>query len=379
MSNLAEMARPQTQVEDDFYTWHKIHLIITDRCNLVCRMCPIIINDPKAKARKTLPRELALQVADFAKERGAKMIEIAGGEATVVDYFWDLLDRVCSCDAEVRLVTNGLMTTDEHIAAFARYPNLQVQISIDGVGEVHDRIRGVKRAFERSANTLERLCEAGCKKVSVNTVVQRTNLDNMVETYEYFRHLPLLYHAFSLVEGVEAPEDAIFPEDCDRVMKVLHEIKDRADRDGRDVILSDELLRVFRLRTKYPYFMMHPGWGCTVVQRSVTIFEDGRVVPCLHRDWNTNTVVRNLHQRTLAEIVDSEDVQNEIRRAVGPNGCRGCSTMCYNWDPDFQRKVMRPSFRAKAVQAAYIGKEYVRENYPAAFNAAKKIYRTLPT
>ncbi len=41
------------------YEWHKFLLMITDRCNLVCKMCPIIVNDPKALHRETLPRELA--------------------------------------------------------------------------------------------------------------------------------------------------------------------------------------------------------------------------------------------------------------------------------------------------------------------------------
>ena len=143
-------------VAEPLLTPYKFLLFITDRCNLVCKMCPIIIGDPKGKSRGTLPRDLAFQAADFAKRRGFKEVEVAGGEATVVDYFWELLGKLCECDAEVRLVTNGLMTTDEHIAEYRKYPNLQVQVSIDGTGEIHDGIRGVNGAFDRSVNSLRR-------------------------------------------------------------------------------------------------------------------------------------------------------------------------------------------------------------------------------
>lgn len=364
---------------DTYYDWHKLHLMITDRCNLVCRMCPIIINDPKAVARRTMPKDMAFQVADFATRRKIPFVEISGGEATVVDYFWELLDRMCKGVEEVRLVTNGLMTKDEHIRTFVSYPNLQVQISIDGVDEYHNRIRGVKDSFERSADTLERLAAAGCKRMSINTVVQRSNLECMVDTYERFKHLPLLYHAFSLIEGVDSPEDVFGPEDHDEVISTLREIKDRAGRDGRDVVLSDELLRAYSIRTKYPHFTVHPGWGCSVVKRSVTVLERGDVFPCLHKGWDSITINRNLHERTIDEIVDAPEVRAEIDRARGPNGCPGCSTMCYNWDPEFRRKVMNPSPKMKAVQFLHIGKEYLRENHPGAFKVAKTIYRSLPS
>lgn len=351
-----------------FYEWHKLMLMLTNRCNLTCKMCDIITH-PK----NSLPREIAFQAADFAEKHGLKEFEIGGGEATLVPYFWEFLDRVCQLPAEVRVVTNGVKTTDEQVQTFASYPNLQVQISIDGVGEVHDTIRGAHGAFERSAHTLERLAKAGVRYLSINSVVQRSNYHNMVDTYEAFKHLPLRYHAFSLIESGNASDpELIPPEKWLEVLEVLHELRRRARRDGRDVILSHAVIAAFGQRVLYPQFAAHPGLGCTVVRRSIIIDQYGYVFPCFHYSWNKGPK-RNLHEQSLEEILNDPEVLEEHRRAIGPGGCSGCSTMCYNWDPTFRQKVMALRMRKMVM----LGKEYLRGNHPAVFAAAKKLRGTL--
>jgi MoaA/NifB/PqqE/SkfB family radical SAM enzyme len=354
----------------------KFLLFITDRCNLVCKMCPIIINDPKAKTRRTLPRELAFHAADFAKRRGFKEVEVAGGEATVVDYFWELLAKLCECDAEVRLVTNGLMTTDEHIAEYRKYPNLQVQVSIDGTGGIHDKIRGAKGSYDRAVNTLERLASAGCRRISINTVVQRTNWFDLVNTYESLKHLPYLYHAFSMVEEKEAPKEMIAREDIAGTFNLLREVSRRAEVDGKDVILSEDLLRAYYLRMRLPGFLMHPGEGCSVVRDQVVVQIDGSVLPCFHTAWPGGEDW-NLHNHTLDEIIDSPAYKAAIQKAISPGGCYGCSTMCYNWNEDFRRKVMNPNLQTKAYQQILLSKEYLRDHHPAIFGAAKRVRATM--
>lgn len=359
------------------YEWHKLQIFITDRCNLVCKMCPIITNDPKALNRQTMPREQALHAADVAVSKGFKEIEIAGGEATIVDYFWELLDRVCQADAEVRLVTNGLLTTDEQIQTFCSYDNLQVQISIDGTEQIHEEIRGARGSYRKALHTLERLAEAGCKKMSINTVIQRLNYADMIDVYEALKHLPYLYHAFSLLEPMESPKENIPADKIDAAMDVLKEVKLRAERDGNDVILSDELLTAYHYRMKYPFFTMHPGRGCSVVQRQVVAYWDGVVLPCFHTGWDFDGLGLNMNDRPLDEIIESPEYQGAIEKAIGPKGCTGCSTMCYNWDEEFQQKVMRPSGTHKAKRVLALSKEYLRENHPSAFDFAKRIKTSL--
>ncbi len=359
-------------VRDDFYQFEKLSLVLTSACNLTCRMCPII-RGPQG----TLTQEQAFHVAEFAGRRGFREIEVGGGEPTLLNYFWDLLDRLCDTQAEVKIVTNGVRLTSEDVRRFAAYENLAVQISIDGVGDVHDSIRGAQGAFDASERSLHELADAGCR-LSVNTVVQHDNFRGMVDVYERFKHLPLVFHAFSLVESDKIGSDELIRrEDLDEFMRVMTEVQTRGASDGNDVILTNELLKTYRRRVQYPYFLMHPGKGCTVVMRHLVVSHEGYVIPCFHYAWEKERIERRLDQRPIDEIVDSTDVRNEIQRAVGPKGCRGCSTMCYNWDDRFREKVMRPTGVLQVRRAYACTKEYMRLHHPHALAAASSVKRFL--
>jgi len=358
--------------KDGFYQFQKLTLSLTSACNLRCKMCMIVRRPPA-----TLSREHAFQVADFAGRRGFTEIEVGGGEPTLVSYFWQLLDRLCDTDAEIKVVTNGVLLDDSQIRRLAGYENLSVQVSIDGITEIHDTIRGKEGAFAATEKTLHGLADADCR-ISINTVVQQSNFRTMIDVYERFKSLPLTFHAFSLVEyDPLIVDELIHPEDFDEVMDIMHEVMERGNRDRNDVILSEELLEAFRRRVRYPYFQMHPAKDCTVVKRGLFVTQEGYVMPCFHYAWDKSTVRRRLDQRSIDEIVDSPEVQDEIRRVLGPDGCRGCSTMCYNWDEDFREKVMRPTGLLRIRRAYLCGKEHIRMYHPGVFAAARSAWRKM--
>lgn len=361
----------------DYYRWQKMMILVTNKCNLKCTMCSIIRGD-----KFTLTEEQAMHCADFAERRGFEEIEISGGEPTLVEYFWRLLDKLCENEhALIKVTTNALRLKDEQIQTLASYSNLCVQVSFDGVDEVHDTIRAAKGAFHRSEENLIKLAEAGCKNLSINTVVMQSNYRQMAELYERFKDLPLTFHAFSLLEDKDfCPQESIEPEECDEFMEILSEVKHRADRDGNDVILSDDLLDSYRWRIKYPYFVAHPGRGCTVTKKCLAISHRAYAIPCIHYPhWDFEAPYRSLREHTLDEIVDCDETRAEIDRTIGPGGCLGCSTMCYNWDVEFREKVMAPKGKERVRKALFVGKEYLREKHPTIFGAAKRVRSTLRT
>ncbi len=367
------MARNGSNQQPWTYDWHKMQIMVTNRCNLVCKMCSII-REPK----NSLPEELAMHAADFAERQGFKEVEIGGGEPTLVKYFWPLLDRLCANkNAETKVVTNALRHTDEMIERFASYPGLHVQVSIDGIDEIHDHIRGANGAFDRTFANLEKLASTGCI-LSVNTVVQRTNYHQMVEVYERFKSLNLQFHAFSLIEGRDFCNEHLFrPEDYDAVAEVLREVKTRGDADGHEVILSEGLLHAFRLRVQAPQYCMHPGPGCSVVRKGLMITHDGHAIPCGHYQWDEVDERRNMHKRTLDEIIFADEVVSELEAVTGPRGCQGCSTMCYNWDDEFRTKVMEPDAVRRVRQQWILNKEKVRQRHPSVVAAYENIREKL--
>lgn len=164
----------------------------TMRCNLTCEFCYVgdLLNI-EGQWREELPIE-TLQRA-FPDQQGLQ-VSLTGGEIfmrkdilSVMDVFRDK-GYVCGY-----LTTNGTIINEERAAALAdlaaRGFLKHISVSIDGPGEMHDRARGVKGTFERTAAGLRRLQEAARGagaplRVSINTTVAHETLevlDQMVE------------------------------------------------------------------------------------------------------------------------------------------------------------------------------------------------------
>lgn len=112
---------------------------------------------------------------------------------------------------DVRIPTNGLQTAQTNLTAeeiLKSCPNLQleVDISIDGIGETHDKIRGVKGNFDRALATmveLERLrLEWSNFTLYVNSVITGENQDQVVELGNFFKqNAHLDGHYFQIIRG----------------------------------------------------------------------------------------------------------------------------------------------------------------------------------
>ena len=105
---------------DDFYSFTKLVLNVTNRCNLRCQMCGVV----HVEQWHSLTREQAFHAVDFAERRGFKEMEVTGGEPTLVDYIWDLLQRMGQTSMKLRMSTNALRLTEEQIRILASLKNL---------------------------------------------------------------------------------------------------------------------------------------------------------------------------------------------------------------------------------------------------------------
>jgi MoaA/NifB/PqqE/SkfB family radical SAM enzyme len=79
-----------------------------------------------------------------------------------------------------------------------------VNASVDGIGAVHDRIRGVEGNFTKSLGTISSLLELRERhpnlRVGVHTVVSTYNVDKICETVRFFKRLPVDNHISEIAE-----------------------------------------------------------------------------------------------------------------------------------------------------------------------------------
>jgi MoaA/NifB/PqqE/SkfB family radical SAM enzyme len=128
---------------------------VTYRCNARCEICDIW--------RQEADPAHELSPGDYRwLPPSLRSINVSGGEPFLRDDVAEIV-RVMheACPrARISISTNGLMP--RRIAdAVARMPEVAVRISVDAVGGLHDRIRGVDGAFDRVIETARLLKDEG--------------------------------------------------------------------------------------------------------------------------------------------------------------------------------------------------------------------------
>lgn len=139
---------------------------VTFRCNMKCRMC---LNWTKKEQRELTASELEKVLKKGDLFHRIENVSISGGEPTlradlpeIVEVLYTNLPRV----RKMSIVTNALNTRRvvgqmEAIARLTMERNslLSIGVSLDGMGEIHDRIRDVPRAYEKVRETIHALME----------------------------------------------------------------------------------------------------------------------------------------------------------------------------------------------------------------------------
>jgi MoaA/NifB/PqqE/SkfB family radical SAM enzyme len=169
----------------------------TMRCNLHCEFCYVgTLLNIEGEWREELPLDVLERA--FPAHDGLQ-VSLTGGEIFMRKDILSVMEvfkskgYVCGY-----LTTNGTIITDERADALAALASAgflkHISVSIDGPGEMHDRARGVKGTFERTAAGLRRLQEAARRtgaplRVSVNTTVAHETLDALADMVEVARDL----------------------------------------------------------------------------------------------------------------------------------------------------------------------------------------------
>ena len=148
-----------------------LELQITNRCNLQCRHCYIGEVSYQDLTRKQIQRALE----EFEEIQGLRLL-LSGGEPLLHPYFWEVNEGLREYAFRSVLLSNGTLISKE-VAKRLRVH--EVQISLDGMKEGHESLRG-KGTFEKTTMAVDHLQEANIR-VSVATMTHRRNLSEFDE------------------------------------------------------------------------------------------------------------------------------------------------------------------------------------------------------
>lgn len=162
----------------------------TNRCNMNCPIC--ITNVPSMKFQFEPRMEYFDRIfRHYAKFKRRPHIQLFGGEPTMREDLFDIIELAKSYGFKIRLVTNGIKIADKAYAEKIIESNIVAQIAFDGLKrEMYAKLRNHAESLELKLKALENLSQQKKRKIILMTVIDKQfNKEDMPEFLEYcLRH-----------------------------------------------------------------------------------------------------------------------------------------------------------------------------------------------
>lgn len=157
---------------------------VTNICDARCVMCNIWKN--RESAHSWLKPEWIANVGPVST------VSFAGGEPFLHKEIVEIIRVVHEHNPHAKIVfsTNGFRTDAivDRVSHMLRFhKNLQVTISLDGIGETHDRIRGIPGAWQKVNATFDRLGEIGLRRRNFAFTITRENVAQLPAVFNHAR------------------------------------------------------------------------------------------------------------------------------------------------------------------------------------------------
>jgi radical S-adenosyl methionine domain-containing protein 2 len=170
---------PKKQITRKLCWW------ITEKCNENCVYC---FRSLSSINRFTLEEHMEILKGIIAF--GTEQITWSGGEALLVPHATELIKYAKEHGIYNKITTNGKLLTPEKIEELKPYVDL-VALSIDSLDDATNKALG--RGVEHRSTVINRirhLMQEGIQ-VDINTVVMRTNIQDLDEMGSFFRENPI--------------------------------------------------------------------------------------------------------------------------------------------------------------------------------------------
>lgn len=331
---------------------------ITSRCNLRCGHC-FFWKELNAGAA-----ELNIDEIDKISQTLTKPVSLSltGGEPFIrkdIPDICEVFEKNCGIGA-LGIATNGTFTekimNDVHcLLKSKRYPDLSVQVSLDGPEAIHDDIRGVSGSFFKAMMTLKELMvlKESYPALSVHAAVavQKRNLQVLPELINYLSpfNIPL---RFNIVRGgsfgvfklpIKAAND-FDPKDEEGSFLTIEELKTTFNLlkglNGRDGywFWSRRQEKIWELSIEI-LECQHCTIPCFANVMETVLYPQGDVAFCELSKPFSNIRSYNYNFKELLNSKESEKMRHLISRCFCIHGCNLSTGLTF--DPETVVSVLK--------------------------------------
>jgi len=303
---------------------------VTFRCNSRCQMCNMWQNPDSTeeiglnKIEEVLSNKVFSDIED---------VVLHGGEPTLrkdISEIFKIVVRSCPKVKNITSSSNGLLPqvlkkrVDEILSAVdSTSVNLCFTVSIDGLKESHEKIRGIPGGFERALESLEILKDFRRKypfDVQIITVIQPQNVKDLqaMQSLADDREVEIVFQPMMIDTFYDnSAEDTRlqFSESQYHQYREFIQETFAPQKDPKSLYWRNYLEMVAGGKRKIP---------CAYDRYVLSLYPTGEVLPCAKENW---ILFGNVHQDAVDDIWFSRK-SKRIRKRMRKEVCPTCTFYC---------------------------------------------------
>lgn len=242
---------------------------------------------------------------------------ITGGEPFIRTDLKEIVRELYKKSDRIVISTNGFFT-DRIIELCREFPQIGIRISIEGLEQTNNEIRGLNNGYNRGYTTLKKLREMGMKDVGFGMTVQDRNAADLVPLYELSDKMGMEFATASLHNSFYFVEAKNIIHDRPMVATNFESLINR-------LLKSNSPKKWFR--AYFNHGLINYIYGqkrllpCDMSFDTFFIDPYGDVMPC--NGTKDKEVMGNLNRQTWEELWNSPEAE-KVRKKV-----RHCDRNCW--------------------------------------------------
>lgn len=302
-------------------------VIVTYRCNAHCTMCS------RYKAPSKPEEEISVET--IKKLPRMYFTNITGGEPFLRTDLRDIVSALYEKSDRIVISTNGYLT-DRIINLCKAFPQVGIRISIEGLEQTNNEIRGLEDGFRRGVETLKKLREMGMRDVGFGMTVQDKNAPELVSLYRLANEYDMefataaLHNSFYFVENNNIIHDRPMVARCFEALV-------------NELLNSNSPKKWFRAYFNHGLINYIYGQkrllSCDMSFDTFFLDPYGDVMPC--NGTREKEVMGNLNRQDWDELWNSPEAES-VRRRV-----RSCTRNCWmigSVSPAMHKYIWKPAW-----------------------------------
>lgn len=301
-------------------------VIVTYRCNARCSMC--------SRYKQPSRPEEEISVETIKKLPEMYFTNITGGEPFIRTDLKEIVRELRKKSDRIVISTNGFFT-DRIIDLCKEFPDVGIRVSIEGLEQTNNEIRGLPDGYRRGYQTLKTLRGMGMKDVGFGMTVQDRNAPDLVPLYEISDEMGMefatasLHNSFYFVETKNIIHDRpMVAENFERLINRL--LRSSSPKKWFRAYFNHGLINYI-----YSQKRLLP---CNMSFDTFFIDPQGDVMPC--NGTRDKEVMGNLNEQsweTLWNSPEAERVREKVRR------CNRNCWMIGSVSPAMHRYIWKPA------------------------------------